>query len=662
LSQFELGDFVVDTDRCQIQCSDDSISIEPKVMDTLGYLFKHQGQVVSKQDLFSVVWPDAIYNPSSIQRCIALLRKALREDAKNRKIIITHPKRGYSLELPVEHLPINNSSSNNKVLLLAGIASFIFVAYLIFIMNTEITIKEQYSELIPVVSTGKNELFPRYSPDGQYLAYIAHVEDEKYNIWIKDLKSSKVRRLSASASKFMSINWTIDQQAISFVERLSFGDRIGLLPFNGYQSEPVAAQILLSLTNEQINSQLQWAKSGGVLFVTKDKKQFTRLLRYSPEMKVKTVLLRKERAIDIFDIALSNDNKILALISVGKHDRYPITLFDLETEELRPLALIRGNVNGLNWHPADTSLLVSNRQKLKLVELSGKIKDLNFTNYLNITNANYSPDGNKITMTLVSMDFDILTSSTKNSSMNERVIDSNSVDMQPLFSPDSSKFAFVSLRSGNQQVFTYKNGIERLLFKNSENKEFFGMAWSPDGHRISLVMEDTIYIINAENDLIMRSIKHGLPSIYLRGWYHHENALLVNLPGPVAAKFDLDSLTLTQLSDQPSNCIAVDLDDNVYFNQTSKIVKLTSDGATSIFWRSKDADIDHIYIGHNGLLLEINKQQSKQIIKVNFDKKIPAKYLASIKDKNWLADVSSDGNQLLFMTRSNINETIFTLE
>ena len=29
--------------------------------------------------------------------------------------------------------------------------------------------------------------------------------------------------------------------------------------------------------------------------------------------------------------------------------------------------------------------------------------------------------------------------------------------------------------------------------------------------------------------------------------------------------------------------------------------------------------------------------------------------------KNWLADLSSDGNQLLFMTRSNINKTIFTL-
>lgn len=676
MNQFKLGDFVVDTDRCQIQRNDDSISIEPKVMDTLGYLSKNPGKVVSQEDLFSAVWPDAIFNSSSIQRCIALLRKAFGEDAKNPKIIITHPKRGYSLELPVEYLPINNSSNNqsshnntvksnkpsNRVLLLSGIVSFILVAYLLFNMNTKIIIKEQYSELIPIVSTGKNELFPRYSPDGQYLAYIAHVADEEYHIWIKNLENSKVRRLSANASNFVSISWTNDQQAISFVERLSDADRIGRLPFNRYQSEPVTTQVLLSLKNEHIISQLQWTTNGEVIFVTKNESQLTRLFRYSNEMKVKTVLLGDEQVIDIFDIALSNDNKVLALVSAGKHNRYPITLFDLETSQLQPLAELNGNVNGLNWHPTDTSLLVSNRQKLKLIDLSGEIKDLNFTNYLNITNANYSPDGNKITMTLVSIDFDILTSSTNNLSINRRVIDSNSIDMQPLFSPDSSKFTFVSLRSGSQQVFIYKDGIEQLLFKNSEDKEFFGMAWSPDGESLAISMEDTVYIINVKNDAIVRSIKHGVASMYLRGWYHHENALLVNLPGSVTAKFDLDNFTFNQISKQPSHCTALDLDDNVYFNQTSKILKLTSNGVESIFWQTTEDEIDHIFASDDGLLIEFEKLQENSFLKINFDKTTPAKYLALEAGKNWLADVSSDGNKLLFMTRSNINKTIFTLQ
>ena len=188
------------------------------------------------------------------------------------------------------------------------------------------------------------------------------------------------------------------------------------------------------------------------------------------------------------------------------------------------------------------------------------------------------------------------------------------------------------------------------------------MAWSPDGQHIALTMEDTLYIINVENDAIERSIKHGFSSIYLRDWYHHENALLVTLPGPIAAKFDLDSLTLTQLSEQASHCTALDLDDNVYFNQTSKILKLTSNGVESIFWQTEDGDINHLFVSDDGLLLELDRPQENLFLKIDFDKITPAKYLALEAGKNWLADVSSDGNQLLFMTRSNINQTIFTLQ
>jgi len=671
LSQFKLGAFVVDTERCQIQRDDESISIEPKVMDTLNYLAKQPGKVVSQDELFSSVWPDAIYNPSSIQRCIALLRKALKEDAKNPKAIITHPKRGYSLELPIEFLPNNNSSHKNslktsmfgvKVVQLAGIVAFIALLYLLLNFNTEIDKIKQFSELHPVVSTGKNELSPHFSPDGQYLAYIAHVKDDKYHIWIKDLQTSKIKRLSSSSSNFVSINWTHDQQAISFIERLSGGDRIGLLPFNSYQSEPVVAQILLSLENESITSQLQWTKNDDVIFVTQDKKHHSRLLRYTIDQNLKMALLGEQQTLDILQIALSNDNQILAIISAGKANRYPITLLNLETGQLRPLALIHGNVHGLNWHPTDTSLLVSNREKLKLIDLSGNIKEMNFTNHLNIANANYSPDGKIITMTLIGIDFDIHASSTNNPSINKPVINSNSIDMLPSYSPDSSKFAFVSLRSGSQQVFIYKNGVERLLFKNSKNEEFFGMAWSPDGQNIALLMEDTLYIVNVENDVIERSIKHGFTSMYLRDWYHHENALLVNLPEHVVAKYNLDSQTITKLPESSSHCVALDSNDNVYLNQTSRIMKFTNEGVKSIFWQSNNIEIDHLYVKNDGLLVEFDSNSEKKFFNIDFDKTTSAPYSGLEVDESWLADVSSDGNQLLFMKRSNVHKTIFTLQ
>ena len=55
-------------------------------MDVLHTLNLNKGEVVSQEVIFAKVWPNATYNPSSVQRCIALLRKALQEDAKIRNI------------------------------------------------------------------------------------------------------------------------------------------------------------------------------------------------------------------------------------------------------------------------------------------------------------------------------------------------------------------------------------------------------------------------------------------------------------------------------------------------------------------------------------------------------------------------------------------------
>jgi len=670
LNQFKLGNFIIDTDRCQIKEGDKTTSVEPKVMDTLSYLAKYPNKVISGETLFSAVWPDAIYNPSSIQRSIAVLRKAFGEGAKNPKIIITHPKRGYSLEALIETIPhdslFSHGEGKNKLrsvaLLSVVVITVVLLAALLFKEMTAGSEIKQYSKLTPVVSTGKDELNSRFSPDGQYLAYIARETGENYHIWVKNLRNSQVSRLTEAPAKYISINWTYDQQAIGFVERHSMGDRVGLLPFNRYQLEPSSTQTLLSLNDEYILSQVQWEKNGDVIYLSRDKNQRVNLMRHSIESNLQTFLLGPKHIDGMFDVALSNDGKVLAIVNNGKPNQYPISLYDLETKVINKLAVLTGNIFGLNWHPNDQNLLVSNRSKLKVINLSGEVDDLKFTNYLNIANASYSPDGNEITFTLFGIDFDILSSNIDNMNTNNRVVDSNSIDMQPLFSPDSKRFAFVSLRAGNQQVFIYENGIERLLFENSESDEFFGMAWSPDGNNLAIALEKTLYIVGVNEGNILKSVKLDESTLYLRGWYNNENALLVNLPGPLPAKFDLDSFAITQLSEEVTSCIALDRKDNLYLNLKSRILKRSYNGEESIFWQVEEGEIEHLHVTERGLILELKSQKLKQLLKIDFEKQKPLEYFLYDSDEKWLSDVSADGQRLLSMKRSNFVKTIFTLE
>ena len=101
MSKFEIGEFAVDVTRCQIVSREECTTIEPKVMDVLKILYENKGEVVSQETIFNAVWPRATFSPSSVQRSIAILRNALKEDAKNPRFIITLPKRGYSLSLPL---------------------------------------------------------------------------------------------------------------------------------------------------------------------------------------------------------------------------------------------------------------------------------------------------------------------------------------------------------------------------------------------------------------------------------------------------------------------------------------------------------------------------------------------------------------------------------
>ena len=99
-----MGEWRVDVTRCQITSVGKTRTLEPKVMDVLQYLARHQGKVLSQEQIYSAIWPHSIFTPGSLQRCIRLLRIAFGEDAHNAKYIVTHPKRGYSLELPIEYL------------------------------------------------------------------------------------------------------------------------------------------------------------------------------------------------------------------------------------------------------------------------------------------------------------------------------------------------------------------------------------------------------------------------------------------------------------------------------------------------------------------------------------------------------------------------------
>lgn len=76
--------------------SEKSIHLEPKVAKVLLCLVSSENEVVTREELFDFVWPNALVSDDSLNRCISLLRKKVKIIDDNTKVK-THPKIGFSI-------------------------------------------------------------------------------------------------------------------------------------------------------------------------------------------------------------------------------------------------------------------------------------------------------------------------------------------------------------------------------------------------------------------------------------------------------------------------------------------------------------------------------------------------------------------------------------
>ena len=93
--QFLFDDHTLDTDRRELRCGSDTVSIEPQVFDLLVYLVQNRDRVVSKDDLIGSVWGGRIVSDSTLTSRINAARKAVGDSGALQKLIRTIPRKGF---------------------------------------------------------------------------------------------------------------------------------------------------------------------------------------------------------------------------------------------------------------------------------------------------------------------------------------------------------------------------------------------------------------------------------------------------------------------------------------------------------------------------------------------------------------------------------------
>src|SRR5215831_2088738 len=92
---YVFGPFRIDVENRLLLRGNDSLPVTPKAVDTLLALVHCAGEVLRRDDLMAVVWPDSVVEDSNLTQNIYLLRKVLGKAPNGLPYIETIPRRGY---------------------------------------------------------------------------------------------------------------------------------------------------------------------------------------------------------------------------------------------------------------------------------------------------------------------------------------------------------------------------------------------------------------------------------------------------------------------------------------------------------------------------------------------------------------------------------------
>jgi len=564
MSDFWVGNFRVDVARAQIIVKDDIISLEPRVLKVLLTLAKTPGEVVTHETLLENVWPNVVVAPNAVQRCIGQLRKALGDDAKQQKVIATHPKVGYSLVAKVEWpntdeiKPDPSQSLTQQIKqstyrsnpfkmplpLNILIFSLCLLIMFVYLLPTE-SPSSSFNLLTPITSTDEKEYYPNFSPDGRYLVFNRYINLCENELWVKDLDENSEFKLTKNSGFYGPAAWSPDGNQLAFS---STGGCDAQPPIKRCRSIS-AVSFLLAKTQPQITRELLKCEQhnyGAVNWLTNDKIVFIDSYARTNEVKSLSLksgliqLLYADKAYRPQALIYSIRNKLLAITVHNETQNTSLIVLDTNTNTTRHVQLqVPDEFSDYlwwdpSWHPLKDTLITSAENSIFEIDLNGAFTEHSIPTVTDIYNPMYHPDGNKIVAVMGIVDLDIieynfhLTTSPENNLIKtdqfQTIHHSTVEDYQAKYQPKTANISFISARSGEDQIwFSQRNQLEQLSHFN-KNTRINSYVWSLDGQSLALATKGELQLLTLDGQAQLISTPFKVIDVYQ--WINSQQVLL----------------------------------------------------------------------------------------------------------------------------------------
>ncbi|MBQ4879124.1 PD40 domain-containing protein [Pseudoalteromonas luteoviolacea] len=579
--RFYIQEHLIDLSRSEISYAEQSTKVEPKILQVLLLLAQNAPEVVSHQQIMDEVWKGSEVVPNALQRCIARLRKVLGDDAKSPHIIATHPKIGYRLMVDVQWLPENKtkfaamqSSLSLKQALYFGLPC------VLIIMLGLVTWWHTQPEALKVNSlkqltyTDAFESEVTYSPDGQYIVFNRHTHSCQSHIWAKNLQTGIEKQLSVEPGFYRDTRFTPDGRNILYTKQRHCDQskttqheplqancwQINMLNFATALNAPQVATVPYQC---QANSITRPVALPNHQYAFLSRQGNTQTLIKFNALAQHTGTLFNLVSHSVYTYDYDPIHAQYAVLSFNQENQHILSILNKRGELLQQSEIDTSNQQlqvsqfSIRFSDHGNALLAVSHGKLYHLTLDGKVtayqtalNDIVSAQSHPLTSKIIAIKGNKdtdIALIPFSGDLDVKTERVMNQSVQPypSFARSKSREKYARFQPNGELIAFISARSGQDQIWLWDGVQEKQLTHFSQHSKIEQFSWSPDGQNLAVIHQTQLNMVNLNGETHI--IEAPAPLVEVLNW-HPQSGVFVTASHPSAHtlwQLDLDKQIFT---------------------------------------------------------------------------------------------------------------------
>ncbi|MGA2851756.1 MAG: winged helix-turn-helix domain-containing protein [Terracidiphilus sp.] len=374
------GAFEVDLPSGQVRKSGSRVKLQDQPFKVLEILLERPGELVTREELQSRIWPDASFGDfdHAVNIAVGKLRAALGDSAENPSFIETVPRRGYRFVATLDEVPVDahqrspggNRDGSGRVVsgfnrtllaLLAVVVSGFLVSLGVFLGHRTAT--WQPPEFQRLTFSRGTVYSARFAPDGHSVIYAASWDGGPTEIFSTDPKIPGARSLGLPATQLLAVSSSGEMavlQSVNYHSLFAVRGTLGQVPLTGGSPRQLAENI----------DWADWSADGATLAAVHNVSGQQRL-----ELPIGHVLYETAGWISHPRVSPKGNQVAFLDHPIYPDDKGAVSIVDLEGHK-RILTATWGSVEGLAWSADGTEIWFSAAQagsehQIYAVDLSG---------------------------------------------------------------------------------------------------------------------------------------------------------------------------------------------------------------------------------------------------------------------------------------------------